>query len=265
MCADEASPVAPEVRAESQLQAARDLGIEGGRLATVFYADLPCAWWPGAQRDEPPASVPTRAPFPALVLGAALDPATPWSNGERVARSLGRRARAIVTEGGPHVTYGRGETCPDRYVTNLLIRDQLPPSRTTCRGVVTEPYAPLPSATVRGVGSTRDALIAADREIALAPDFLAWSGARPLTIGCPYGGTIRYVPAGAETQLELDRCAWTEGLPLTGEGARTERSGATRLVVDSGDPAAPVTYARSGRGEVSIEGELEALAGGRGR
>jgi pimeloyl-ACP methyl ester carboxylesterase len=261
-CADAASGEPPEPRADAQLEQGIGLGVDAQRLGSVFYRDLPCAWWPAGDAAAEPLTLPERPGYPVIVMGATLDPATPWANAERIARTIGRRTRSIVTAGGPHVTFGRGEECPDRLVTALLIKGQLPPARTTCPGSVTEPYAPLPPASVRGVASTRDALVTADREILLAPDYVEWSGARAMLVPCPYGGTVRYLPEGGETGLRLDRCAWSEGLPLTGEGSIAERTGALRLVLESGDPAAPVTYARSGRDEVSVSGELAPFAPG---
>mgnify|MGYP006138643485 CR=1 FL=1 len=39
-----------------------------------------------------------------------------------------------------------------------------------------------------------------------------------LRFGCPFGGWIAYAPGGGQTSLDLQRCAWTEGVPLTGTG-----------------------------------------------
>ena len=60
--------------------------------------------------DRPPLLV--DVPFPMFVLGATLDPATPWANGERIATAAGANAWTIVKPGGPHVIFGRGERAP---------------------------------------------------------------------------------------------------------------------------------------------------------
>ncbi len=106
-------------RATTYLAEGHDRGMETSTLGDVFYGDLPCAYWP-----EQPANIDRPQPladvaYPLFVMGATLDPATPWANGERIAGYAGDTAYRIVKPGGPHVIFGRGEACPDDLVTAL--------------------------------------------------------------------------------------------------------------------------------------------------
>ena len=105
-------------------------------------------------------------PYPMFVLGATLDPATPWANAERIAASAGDNAYVIVTPGGPHIIFGRGEACPDDLVTAFLVDGTLPDARrTVCPGDVADDYVRLPPLVSTDYPSTRAALQSADREI----------------------------------------------------------------------------------------------------
>jgi len=259
-CADHEHVPGSGDPAAEWLRIGREDGTTTTRLGHVFATDLPCATWP-ADPDPPgrPAGV-TDAGHPVIVLGATLDPITPWANGERIAARAGARdAHTIVTAGGSHITYGRGASCPDRSVNAFLIVDRDPPARGTCAGSVADPYQPLASAARNAVRGTRAALTEADREIVNAPDLVAWDREGELRFGCPFGGWIGYAPGSGQTSLDLQRCAWTEGVPLTGSGSIANATGALRLTLDSGDAAQPVIYARTGRGEVSYDGVLPGL------
>jgi pimeloyl-ACP methyl ester carboxylesterase len=129
----------PDQRAHAFLRAGDELAEQISRLRSLFYADLPCVFWP-ASDVEPPAlqHVPD---IPTLVLSATADPATPVQN----ARSIYRRLTdgyLILTEGGSHVTFGYGNPCPDDLVTAFLLEGQPPAQRETiCPGAVIVPYS----------------------------------------------------------------------------------------------------------------------------
>lgn len=254
----------PEARAAAYLDAGRELGMADRRLGELFYGDLPCAWWPGApEAGERPPLLRT-VDFPMLVLGATLDPATPWVNGERIAEAAGLNARAIVTPGGPHVIYGRGESCPDDLVTGFLVSGTLPEApRTVCPGDVADDYVRLPPLDASAYRGTRAALVAADREAVNSVDYWYWDAEESLRVGCRFGGTIEYTPTDTGSRLSLSGCAWSQGLALTGSGRIDDDSGTFSLRVRQDGVEGPeVRYRRDAEGGITVTGELPMFASG---
>jgi hypothetical protein len=76
-----------------------------------------------------------------------------------------------------------------------------------------------------------------------------------LAIGCDFGGTLTYRPTGAGTALDLDACAFTDGLAVTGSGAVSDSSGrvSLRVTVDG----ERLRYVRRGNGSVLVRGTLD--------
>jgi pimeloyl-ACP methyl ester carboxylesterase len=128
----------PDQRAQAYLRAGDALAAQISRLRSLFYADLPCVFWPAPETESPTLA---QAPdIPTLVLSATADPATPVQNARSIYRRLAN-GYFILTEGGAHVTFGYGNPCPDDLVTAFLLEDQLPAQRETiCPGAVIVPY-----------------------------------------------------------------------------------------------------------------------------
>jgi pimeloyl-ACP methyl ester carboxylesterase len=258
-CLDYAIPGdTPEKRATNYLEEGRRLDVASERLGSLFYGDLPCAYWPAQPEsaDRPPLLV--DVPFPMFVLGATLDPATPWANGERIAASAGANAWVIVKPGGPHVIFGRGEACPDDLVTAFLVKGTLPrEQRTVCRGNVATDYVRLPPLISTQYADTRGALRSADIETVNSVDYWYWDGEEPLRVGCRFGGTIGYTPSSAGTRLRLDGCSWSSGLALSGTGLIDDDAGTLTLQVrQDGAGGGPVRYRRDARGGLHVIGKL---------
>ena len=112
-------------------------------MGFIFYGDLPCLYWKDAAENVP-RPAPLRAEgVTTIVLGADIDPATPYGNGVSVYQRLAD-AYLITQQGGPHVIFGRGRACPDEIVTAFLVEDRRPPDReTVCAGRVADPYVPI--------------------------------------------------------------------------------------------------------------------------
>jgi pimeloyl-ACP methyl ester carboxylesterase len=128
----------PDERAQAYLRSGDAVEASVPRLSSIYYGDLPCVFWPTP--PTPPQNLSVTANIPTLVLGAMADPATPVSNGEAVYRRL-KNGYLITTQGGSHVTYGWGNSCPDDLVTAFLVDDQMPRQReTTCPGVIIDRY-----------------------------------------------------------------------------------------------------------------------------
>ncbi|MGZ4668340.1 MAG: alpha/beta fold hydrolase [Blastococcus sp.] len=201
------------------LDTARQTGLDQERLGGGFYGDLPCLFWPGPRAvPPPPAPTPAAPGYPVLLLTADTDPNTPTQNAHRLLTRLGAAAALVVQTGGPHVLFGRGDSCVDDLVTRVITSGRLPDARTTtCPGDVTTGYQPNPPARpdlYRSAGDTTDAVLAA---VVDDPAYTAWSGDQQLTIGCDAGGTARYrMDLNGAVHVRLRHCAWTRGVPVDG-------------------------------------------------
>jgi pimeloyl-ACP methyl ester carboxylesterase len=258
VCADRGLLAGSGDPAAEWLRIGRDNGIPATRVAGLWATDLPCATWPAT--PEAPLVPVADQPFLVTVMGATLDPVTPWANGERIARRAAtRRTATILTAGGSHRTYGQGRTCPDRVITAYLSIGREPPAKRSCDGSVTAGYQSLAIATKGRVGGTRAAMSSADRELVNSVDRLAWDGRGELRVGCPYGGSVAFNAGGAVTDLRLRGCQFTAEVPLTGTGTIANDNGAVTLEVDSGIGGGTVTYSRTGRGAIDVAGRLASV------
>jgi pimeloyl-ACP methyl ester carboxylesterase len=258
-CLDYAIPGdTPEERAENYLKAGRDLGMADRRMGGLFYRDLPCAFWP-AQPDsaERPGQL-TEVPYPMVVLGATLDPATPWADVQRIAEAAGENARMLVVPGGPHVIWGRGESCPDYPVQHFIVLGEIPePRRRICEGDVADHYERLPA---QDISDYEDGLLEAwrelDREIHTSADYWYWDGEGPLKVGCRLGGTIRYTPAANGIDLDVEGCSFVHGLVFTGTGRMDDDERVFTLnVIPNANPDLYRPYLRDDLGDLASRDE----------
>jgi hypothetical protein len=74
----------------------------------------------------------------------------------------------------------------------------------------------------------------------------------PLPVGCDFGGSITYTPTDSGTELELDQCAFTSDLPVTGSGFFDDESGG--LTLDVSFQGGSLEYTRSGDYELQVTG-----------
>ena len=94
----------------------------------VLTLGLTCPYWPGSP-SSPAQLEPLKAQgVPTLVLSATLDPATPFHEAQSVFENLDN-GYLIYVQGGEHVIFGRGFSCPDQYVDDFLLNGTLPPQR----------------------------------------------------------------------------------------------------------------------------------------
>ncbi len=205
-----------QARAEAYLRAGDAVEEDAPRLGSLFYGDLPCAFWPApaAQPPRPQASI----DVPTFVLAAEADPATPLSNARSVFARL-PDAYLVIKEGGPHVIFGRGDECPDALVTNFLLSGERPAQREVrCPGAVIDSYSPLAPADAADLSDPLQVLIAFSSELSLLPEYYYWDGLSPVFAGCPFGGwlTIEVVDEG--DRFTLSRCAFSQGFALSGSG-----------------------------------------------
>ena len=181
----------PQERAQHYLRDGDAVDARVPRLGSTFYGDLPCAFWPASH--DPRSHNPSHSfEFPVVVLGATADPATPVANGERVYRRLAG-AYLVTTDGGSHVIFGRGDKCPDDLVTAFLVDDKLPVQRQIhCEGHVSDLYIPIAPTDAAEFVDPLDAMDSADTEIYYLPEYYNWDGETPTSVGCPFGGVVRF-------------------------------------------------------------------------
>jgi len=249
----------PEEKADNYLQAGDSFSIP--RFESVFYGDLPCAYWQSANSD------PTRPePFlaegiPTLVLGATADPATPVGNGISVYERL-TDGYLITTEGGPHVTFGYGNECPDVLVTNFLVNGKVPTQReTNCEGILTDSYVPLAPRDASSFATALDAFTSIETEISYLPEYYYWDGFEPASAGCPFGGTIGFESTDTGYDYTLTDCAFSKGFALTGIGSyHPGKDRFTLSVTTTGYWACGLsTYARTGA-KIKLTGNCNNLS-----
>lgn len=190
------------------------------RLASLIYADMPCAYWPNATTNLTRPDYLFAENVPTLVLGSTADPATPYGNGVSVYEHLAD-AYLITQEFGPHVIFGRGNVCPDELVKNFLVNDVVPAGReTVCDGYLVDAHIPLAPRFASSFGSPRNALSSVETEIYYLPEFYYWDGFTPTSVGCTYGGKLGFDANNAGTKLNFsfDKCAMTTNFIMTGTG-----------------------------------------------
>ena len=240
---------------DAWLAAARADDADDRRTSSGFYSDLDCTFWPGSTTPEPPAVLPPDPPFPVLALTADVDPNTPTQQADRVVQRSAGRTRLLVRTGGAHVVYGRGEPCVDDAVTALVTTGTLPAApTTTCPGPVADPYSPVPPTTAAGWRTGDQAAEIVTGAVLDDPAYVAWSGERPLTLGCAHGGTVRYrVDAAGAVQVQLRHCAWTAGVPVDGT-VRVPDGGSGLATLDVTLPFGSLTGPRG-----AVSGELRGV------
>lgn len=248
----------PAARLAAWVKAAGAAGVDHARLATAFFGDMPCLYWPTATTvDEHPAAL-TDTPFPVFVLTSTTDPATPIANGMRVYSRL-KDAWFIQAIGGPHVIFAWGEPCPDDIIAAYLAKGTLPTTRiTTCDGVVADPYVANPATTAAGYSNALDLMGSMDDQIFNTNDYVFRYDSEPLAIGCDFGGTLTYKPTDAGTDVKLQACAFTPRVPLTGTGSSDDEAGTFRLDVTDGSDN--LHYKRDGEGATSVTGRFDGKA-----
>jgi pimeloyl-ACP methyl ester carboxylesterase len=219
-CQDYAYPGAkPGARAENYIRAGDPVEARIPRLASIFYGDLPCAYWPNATTDLTRPAPLTAQGIPTLVLGATADPATPVGNGISVYQHLSD-GYLITQQGGPHIIFGRGNACPDDMVTDFMVKDQTPTQRQTeCAGVVADTYVPLAPRNASAFDSPLDALASAETEITYLPEYYYWDGVEATSAGCSLGGTLDFAADGDKYAFMLSTCAFTRDFSMTGTGS----------------------------------------------
>lgn len=244
-------------RAQAYIDAGNATDKSIPHLSSVFYGDLPCAFWPGNPPEERPAPLKAKG-IPVLVLGATADPATPVGNGISVYKNLDD-GYLVTTQGGAHVIFGRGDECPDSIVTEYLVNDAVPEQRETeCEGVVSRTYHPLPPLDAADFADPLEALDSVYTEIYYLPEYYYWDLESLTLVGCPQGGALAFAPSADGEQFRLSNCAFSKGFVLSGTATYNYDSGDfTFDVLVSGNAEGHLIYVQDADGNLSVTGTYD--------
>jgi pimeloyl-ACP methyl ester carboxylesterase len=248
-----------EARAEYYLNEGDEIDRSLEFFGSIYYGDLPCVFWPGNPPEERPAPL-VAENIPTLVLGATADPATPVANGERVFTRLDD-GYLITMQGGPHVIFGRGDSCPDDIVTAFLVEGTMPTAReTTCEGVISEAYVPYAEADARAYRNPLDALQAIDTEIQYLPEYYYWDYETLTSVTCSFGGLLTFAPAygSDDEQFRFTACAFSDGFVVTGSGTYIAEEGAFEMQLRvTGLADGTLFYDRQADGTITVTGDYD--------
>jgi pimeloyl-ACP methyl ester carboxylesterase len=240
-------------RAAQFLAAGEAANVDEFRIGSDFYGDLPCAYWPAHPPNNDRPAYLTDTPYPIFVLASTWDPATPYPGALRIFNHADD-AYLIVTPGGPHVIFGRGNECPDALVTAWIVDGERPAHRrTNCDFMGTDPYAPIPAKSIDDYKTGLAAMSATDDEIYNSPDYWNWDFVDPLQIGCLKGGSLRWTPTDDGARIRLTGCTFTAGFPLTGRGEINDTDGTFSLDITS-PGGTKLSYFRDADGNRSVTG-----------
>ncbi|MBI5935222.1 MAG: alpha/beta fold hydrolase [Chloroflexi bacterium] len=254
-CQDYGYPGAtPEQRAEIYLRAGDAYDDSLPRFSSIFYGDLPCAFWPNAtENTERPAPL-VATGIPTIVLNGTADPATPYE-GARAVHSRLEDGYFVGETGGPHVIFGWGNSCVDDLVTAFLVADLLPAHEVTCDGVVVSEYVPLLPVNAADFENPLHALAALDDEIYYLPEYYYWDYETPTAIGCPFGGTFSFVMTDEGEKFSFFQCAFLDGFALTGDGLYSYDDESLTLHLSiRGLANGALNYQRNADGNISVTG-----------
>ena len=242
-CLDYAYPGAtPEETTQAFFIAGADMNT--GRLGSLFYGDIPCAFWPTASKGTARPEPLVASGVPTVVLGATADPATPYSQGVDVSERL-EEGHLISQQGGPHVIFGRGNECPDVPVTAFILEGTRPDTA-ECDGETVGYYISLLPLTIGEFDSAETMFDSVEFEIFYMPEYYWWDTVTDSPAGCNQGGVITFTAQEETDGFILDECVFMDGLTLTGEGSYNWDEDVFTLGVQVGAADCRYSYQRSG-------------------
>ena len=221
----------PDERSSAFLAEAAQVNAAYPRIGgSTFLSDYPCVWWPNTDVASTRPAPLVNTGVPTIVIVATGDPITPFTQGRAVYSRLAD-GYLITTNGGPHVTFGRGNPCPDRLVNDFLISGRRPTKHTTtCSGAYVEPYVPLAPANARAFDTIKAALVSFGQQFTLVPEYAYWDGSSPLATGCGVTGSVRVRATTSGEAYTFTNCSFTSSVRITGTGTRNN-AGLTTLNV----------------------------------
>ena len=221
---------------------AKAFAPQAPRLLNSYYVErLACAYWPKRGPNERPKPY-AGGEFPTLLLNADTDPITPITMSDSVFDHA-ENAFLVTMQGGPHVIWGRGLSCPDEIVYALMFDGTEPEAKEQlCSQDFIGEYTKLTLTDGKGAADPFAVARAVETEIAQSPELYSWDGGEPLAVGCDFGGSVTVSAGDAGTVYDFAQCAWWTNVVLHGKGTQAENG-------DSGDGltlelsiADPVTF-----------------------
>lgn len=206
----------PDDRARRILDEARALAPEAQRLLRSYFVErLACAYWPHQGPSGRPSPY-AGGDWPTLVLNGSNDPITPISMAYSVLDNA-RNAYGVFMTGGPHVIWGRGHACPDGIVQALLYDGTLPVAREqVCEQDPIASYTPLTLTNPAQMSRPFDVARAIETELQHFVPLVTWHGEHPVSIGCPFGGSMMVTPGDRGTDFAFIDCKFWQDLTFTG-------------------------------------------------
>jgi len=220
LCADRVVDDDDAANAQSYLESARDSSLASARMGSVFLSGAACHAWPLAPAQTPSVSLPTSATFPVFVLTATGDPITPAATAEQIGERYAATTDVylIKTTDGPHVTFGRGDSCPDKVIVDFLVDGARPRTdEVHCPGELIYSYTGLVSQETEEDGASYRAR-SLDIELLVHPDYAAWNREADLAIGCRFGGRLVVNRTEAADAIAVEDCEVVNGSPMRGSG-----------------------------------------------
>lgn len=139
-CADSTNPP----RSATWAKAAHDADKETPYFGSYWiWSGLACADWGTPDEDRYAGPWNRRTANPILVASNTVDPATPYSGAQALARKM-PGARLLTVEGYGHTTTAAPSACAERHIRDYLVEQQLPPARARCSQDV-KPFEPMPA------------------------------------------------------------------------------------------------------------------------
>ena len=215
-------------------------------LTRVYFAErLACAYWPDRGDTKRPAPF-AGGDYPTLILNADSDPITPITMSYSILDYV-KNGYMVAMEGGPHVIWGRGLSCPDEIVYSLLFDGTLPEAKEQiCHQDFIGAYEPLTLTDPAAAAEPIQVAHALQTEIDQSPEIYNWDGGETLALGCDYGGTLEVSAAEEGTAYSFAKCAMWPGLVFDGTGISIEEGaenvGLTLDLAVSGDHTGQITY-----------------------
>lgn len=237
--------------------------LPGGALDPAAQAavlrDALCLGWENHASATPSAPDPPAQEILTLIISATQDPIAPQTIVDDLIAAQPHATTVRVID-GPHVSTGRGDPCVDAALVAFLLGGPTDPI--DCHQPLLAAYVPLPPAQAGEYASALDVVAVAEIELLLLPEYQAWSRSGPLNVGCFVSGDATFeVEDDGATIIEMEECAATPGLPVSGTGRLSEDGsvGVFQLTY----PGASVVYNRSGNSrtlEGSVDGHLVRLS-----
>ncbi|HEU4913758.1 MAG TPA: alpha/beta hydrolase [Actinomycetes bacterium] len=146
-CTDSDNPDQPEAWSKAAAAAPGYFG------AIWTWASSICSDWPFEDDDRYTGPWDARTAAPVLLVGNLGDPATAYTDAQRVAGLL-PSSRLLTYEGGGHTAVGGLSSCIDSAVIDYLLSVRLPAAGTSCPREL-DPFAPELGAPVAGSAVAR--------------------------------------------------------------------------------------------------------------